>query len=275
MQSAQSIGPLFTSLPISQHGDESAEDLLFSKTVHIPQLQSSANDLIMHANLNSDLEIYELISNAQKLDDNLADWVNNLPSSYKYTTAPTLRTPIDGNSSNSDYIPSHFHTYENMFIGRVWNLYRVSRLIVQSIILRAVSWLSERSLQQYHTEFTRSECSIGILVDEICSSVPFLLGFEANIQSSKTPSSPDARWDLWPQNCMKLVNTTMNGKFSLVWPLHIASSVLSAPQIQRDWIKAQLRWLGDAGNIPQASLVATRESQTLLGGAESFRFDCV
>lgn len=277
IQTAQSMDPLFTDLVDSHCGDESAEDLLLSKTVHIPQLQSKANDLLVHANLNNETKIRKLISNAQKLDENLILWADNVPSSWRYRINPAITSQIGDNLLISHFVPSHFHTYHNVFVGRVWNLYRVSRLIVQSIIMRAMCWLSKNfSLPQDPVDVTRFECIVRILLDDICSSVPFLLGFEANIQSPEMfSSSSDVHWDIWPQNSMKMVNTTMNGKFSLVWPLHVASSMHLAPEIQRDWIKAQIRWLGDVGNIPQASLVARRESQTLLGGAESFRFDCV
>ena len=276
MQIAQPIDPLFTELAGNQWGEENPEDLLLSKTVHIPTIQSLARVLLGDTGCGGMSEVFELLYTAESLDQSLVDWVDEIPVSWSYKSAPIVQPAKYSNLLKIGFVPSHVHTYPDIFIGRVWNIYRVSRLILQSIIQRAIFWLSEYA--DYHqspVEITISDTTTRALVNDICASVPYLLGFEVNNNNPQPHASLSEGWNLWPQNFMLLVNSTMNGKFSLLWPLHVASSVVATPRLQRDWIMAQIRWLGRAGNIPQASLVAKCESQILSGGTESFRYDCV
>jgi hypothetical protein len=108
----------------------------------------------------------------------------------------------------------------------------------------------------------------------LCASVPFHLGYDVSELKRSTDSLQDQNF-LWPQISMnQAISSGHTGKFSLIWPLYIACSVTSVPDTQRRWMRAQLRWIAETGEA-QAYFVQDAESQTLMGGPESFRFDCV
>jgi len=112
------------------------------------------------------------------------------------------------------------------------------------------------------------------MVEGMCASVPFLLGYDLSELKNSSNSLQDENF-LWPQTSMdKASSSGHTGKFSLIWPLYIACSVPSVPAVQRRWMRAQLRWIAETGEA-QAHFVQDAESQTLMGGPESFRFDCV
>lgn len=111
------------------------------------------------------------------------------------------------------------------------------------------------------------------LVDDICASVPFLLGHD--LSRMKLPST-DGRKETGtiPQTEKKGGGSTPARRYSLLWPLYVASSAPPIPQAQRAWMRLQLRMITE-GSETQARSLCDTESQVLLGGREKFGFDYV
>jgi hypothetical protein len=248
------------------------EDRLLSKTIKMPLLQSLANEILSPAGQGfSEGQLSELLQTARDLDDELAEWVKYIPVEWKYSAATNLKSRPWSQSTSVTYVPSEVHSYPDFYIARVWNSYRVSRLIIQSIIIRITS--CERGSQEMYNNDT--EKLNRKLVNDICASVPFLLGYNI-VELKRHSPTIDLEDKLWPQNSSSKLDDNLKhtGKFSLIWPLHLSSSVSTIPDCQRRWIRAQLRWIAEQ-NEPQAKIVCKTQSQTLLGQAEDFRFDCV
>ncbi len=256
---------------------ENTEDRLLSRSIKVPQLQSLANDILSQPSWSiSESDLGELVRVAKDLDHELADWASNVPAGWSYSVATNLNSISNSKLSTSCYIPSEMHQYPDLYIARVWNLYRVSRLIIQSILLRAGSWHCSPRKSIEHSENTHIEKLNSILVNDICASVPSLLGYDLSELKRPTTNinSPDDKF-IWPQSVTsKVANSKHTGRFSLIWPLYLSCSVSSIPETQRWWMRAQLQWIAEYGE-PQADIVSKTRSQTLLGGPEGFRFDCV
>src|SRR5271163_4012558 len=95
--------------------------------------------------------------------------------SYAITTG--INISPDSKFPRPEFTPSQIHRYRDIYTARVWNLYRVSRLILQSIILRSALWLlTKLALSQQDTDATSAERNSENLMNGICASVPFLLG---------------------------------------------------------------------------------------------------
>ena len=256
---------------------ENVEDRLLSKAARIPALQALANSLLAQPSWAVDSSmVSELLQAAETLDCELADWARCIPTIWSYTTVKRLSPSAPPKVSSSSFVPGQMHQYPDFYAARVWNLYRVHRLIIQSILLRT-SPLAQNSLADYIPDDIRISKINRAMADDICGSVPYLLGYDlSELKSSgrlHTPYLQDEHF-LWPQNSTKASVPERTGKFSLIWPLYVACSVSSVPETQRLWIRAQLKWIAETGEA-HAHLIMNAESQTLLGGPESFRFDCV
>jgi hypothetical protein len=175
--------------------------------------------------------------------------------------------------STSRYIPSEIQGYPGFYIARVCNLYRVSRLIIQSFLLRATSWLcSPSKIAGQHPEKTHIEKLNGILVNDICASVPFLLGYDLS-QLKRPIKNINSQVDksIWPQSSTsKVSNSIHTGRFSLIWPLYISCSVSSIPETQRWWMRAQLLWIAEYGESGGQACFWSSESDAL-GRARGFQ----
>jgi hypothetical protein len=253
---------------------DNVEEQLISKASRIPELQQQAKDLLVHSYSNSlDTSILHTVKASIDLDRELAVWARNVPNSWKYSTATSIVPPL----RHSDFIPPYLHRYADFYTARVWNIYRIARLIIQSILLRLVSWLDGMSASTSpELDIYNIESIIGGLADDICASVPFLLGHELLKMKSYAPTNMgEAIRDMPSRSTEPRRHTLASaGQFSLIWPLHIGSTAPSIPDKQRRWMRAQLKRIADGGES-RAQILLGRESQTLSGGIEEFNFDCV
>ena len=277
LQISRPIDPIFEGFTEMLLLYENVEDRLLSKAMRIPALQALANSLLAQPSRAVDFSILsKLIEDAETLDCELAGWARCIPPTWSYTTVIRMSSSAPSKVSSSNFVPSQIHRYPDFYAARVWNLYRVYRLIIQSIVFRT-SALVQLDPKHHGPEDLRREKINRTMVDDICASVPFLLGYDlSELKSSSSHDAPQSQDEdfLWPQSSMKTGTSKRTGRFSLIWPLYVACSVSSVPEIQRAWIRAQLKWIAATGEA-HAHLVMDAESQTLLGGPESFRFDCV
>ncbi|EWG42528.1 hypothetical protein FVEG_15445 [Fusarium verticillioides 7600] len=255
----QPVDEIFTQgLPSSCHDPEIR---LFSIAAGIPRLQHQSIDLTqLRAN-----DIERIFYDANELDFLLSNWTKGLPNAWSYATALNINS-----DACSEYSPQSVHRYAHFYTARVWNFYRVSQLILLSIQLRASSILPASS------DTSQIRKRMATLVDDICATVPYLLGKDLCKMNHQFVTSHRTLYIslLTSGSTVKKVENVQNGRFSLVWPLYVACSASEVPQVQRNWIRKQLQYLAQGG-VPIAKTVCNTESQILLGRPEVFHFGCV
>jgi hypothetical protein len=267
----QVIGHLQTCLPIDEAFSapepevlsNDPESHLVSIAAKIPDLQHQRNVLFSQAQEPSEHEIAALASRARTLEQQISEWRNTLPLIWLYSTAANVTESSGG--SGAEFVLEKIHRYHDFYTARVWNFYRVSRLIVQSVLIRALSSSSDPTDPNKHGEIEKIEEQSADLIDQICASVPFLLGLDLAKMQLPAPGHVSAQ---------KNENAAHSGRFSLIWPLHVASSCPSIPEAQRSWMRGHLKAMADQGEA-QARIVCLTKSQILAGGSDIDRFDCV
>ncbi|CAH0042451.1 unnamed protein product [Clonostachys rhizophaga] len=273
MQACSPVDEVFTKPDAFQD----PENQLFAIASRIPALQSDGIAILDRAEGANDSRAEKLAKSAEAIDQELSHWAGNLPNSWSYTQATEIKT----GSNAREFSPQHIHRYPDFYVARVWNFYRVSRLILLSLLCRATALLRTGHNEDQHmaTSNARRESKIQQIVDEICASVPFLLGHDlsrmtvpAGVEKGHQPPEwYGAPADWGDGNQAKQFPT---GSFSLIWPLYVASGAVTISENQRQWIHWQLQSIAASGDS-QARLALNTPSQTLLGGPESLRFDCV
>ncbi|CAF3573687.1 unnamed protein product, partial [Fusarium graminearum] len=242
---------------------EDPEDRLVSLAARVSQLQCSCYQLDTSKDV-SPTETEILISDATELDSDLSIWASSLLPQWSYATAVNISNP-----GRADYTPQVIHRYTDRYIARIWNLYRVSRLIIQSILLRTTTRLSASTEDTSNVDQrNRIERVIMELVDDICSSVPYFLGQDLKNISLTSHSDGIQVHDRNTSSFNERSNMGIRIRgFSLIWPLSVACSALPVPAAQRDWMQRQLQLLTNHSE-PLASTI-------LSGRPNEFRFDCV
>ncbi|KAH7016389.1 C6 zinc finger protein [Microdochium trichocladiopsis] len=267
MQSCQPMGEtsvLFNATATTSH--QNPEGALFSLAAKIPNLQHKSSHILARSPAVEQSHVQRLLQCARRIDQDLLDWADAVRETWPYIVA----VDID-QLSDLSYTPREIHRYPSFYTARVWNCYRVSRLIVQSILHRANVRLStfEGASNNAHHEIEESEEQSNMLVNDICASVPFLLGNDLSRMKLLSPTSIVAAIEAKNRE-----HAPATGRFSLILPLRVACSASSVPRAQKEWIHLQLQLMAECGE-PQARLAGLTGSQILRGGSDSIRFDCV
>ena len=217
-----------------------ADDISFNRlavlSMNIPALRAIALQ-VLHEPMSSRiaLRIRELIESARHLDQQLAAWALEVPESWERTTISICETTMD-NPRTAEFYPGPIYEYCDMWVANLWNKYCTSRIFCQSIILNCLERLTQPWKQSAIPEF---EAAINILQemnDDICSTVPFLLGYDALPESPRSTSSPTPCLD---QSSKKRSAKAIGG-FTLIWDLKIAHSVIWISNDQREWMRGRL-----------------------------------
>lgn len=256
MQTCHPVDDVFT----EPGAYEDPEDQLIAIASRIPKLQQLGFHIFTQFEVTHKSQLETLVHEAKVLDKELSDWASSVPIAWSYANA----TGLEGTKSTSTFSPKHIHRYLDFYVARVWNFYRVSRLILQSLLHQAtlVMQKSGEIVKMVNKEKAETRSRICDLVNDICASVPFLLGHDLSKMTVTGASKEDK-----PE-------PSSTGSFSLIWPLYVASSAIAIPEDQRSWIHRQLETIAVNGDS-QAHMVLGRENQTLLGGPDVLQFDCV
>lgn len=220
------------------------------------------------------IDVHNFLFIAKALDSRLQDWENNLPPTWAFNTAQNLQS-LGCTEPGGRYVPDKLHKYQDMYTARLWNLYRVSRVILYSIMTHlSTSIAVNTSSIQPGIELDAVQAKILAFVNDICASVLFLSG--KDLSKMRPSDLAHSSGSVGKDQLETYTNQSQdqNGRYSLLWPLYVASSVTFAPESQRRWMRQQILSIGEAGE-PLAVWLADSQSQTLVGGSEAFAFDCV
>ena len=257
-----------------------AMNLLVILAMQIPTLRATAKGILRRPmSMDTAAEIVELMYEAQRVDREIAAWIFKIPDDWKYTIVGIIKG-IE-NPATVQYYPGPMHSYFDLWTANIWNNYRSYRIFCQMIILNCL----ERLIPSWEITSTSEYCStiatLQALVNDVCSSVPFHLGFPNSAYHEKVSSVPNHDQTLSiddlelprhrPDPSIRCQNVTSMGGFFLTWQLFVAFNVVAIPEAQRLWLNSRLRYIGNTCGINQAIVVADRGLQSLAMGRSSER----
>ncbi|MCJ1392952.1 hypothetical protein MMC18_005824 [Xylographa bjoerkii] len=252
-----------------------AMSLLVVLSMQIPTLRATAKELLQRPmNMDTAAEIVDLMFEAQRVDREFAAWTLNIPDDWKYTIVGMIQD-MD-NPATAQYYPGPLHGYHDLWAANIWNNYRSNRIFCQMIILNCL----ERLIPSWERTSTNEYCStivtLQTLVDHVCSSVPFHLGFPDSFyvpigsgvpNNSQTLAMDDLESPLHkPDRTPRSKNVVSMGGFFLTWQLHVAFNTVPIPEAQRIWLNNRLRYIGNVCGINQATVLADQGLVSLAMG---------
>ena len=180
----------------------------------------------------------DLLKDAKAADLGLEYWASMVPEKFLFSSLPLETGPLNGDLA---LYPHSIDLYCDHAMANIWNSWRTSRIIVLRIIILCSDILNP-SVPSKATP-PGDQVSLGTiqrLVDDICATVPFHLGYhEKRISDSKTfenyPHPPGEA--TWPGNFRA---TGAAGGFLMMQPLSFVAKLDCIPQSQRDWVREYL-----------------------------------
>jgi hypothetical protein len=177
----------------------------------------------------------QTLISALLLDDELDEWSRKLTGRLTYDLVP-----FEGQSEDacSDLI----HNYQSPIIANMWNAYRAARLLMIRLALKSMARLppsagQDPAIMALIKKYDHLKELTKQLVQDICASVPYLLGYQPRqYQTGGQPRAASA--------------------FFLLWPLYLIVAEISAPPHFRLYAIQKLSKIGSDWGIRQATVVA-------------------
>ena len=244
-------------------------------TMRVPALRCTAMRILRGPmNWAIGREIVTLMEDAQRVDRDLAAWSLEVPDSWKYKTLGLCKQTDEPNTA--ELHPGPIHGYNDIWTARHWNVYRSYRILCQAIILNCLERLIPTSEIASSDVYRRTAATLQKMVDDICASVPYHLGFPAPIYDLEINTSPYNFQD-WSKDdydpptdnffrTARYRHAPATGGYFLIWELFVAADVIVIPKTQRDWVVNRLRHIGAKYGLSQATVLARQGLRKLENG---------
>ena len=175
----------------------------------------------------------KLLEQCLELDLQQAAWPSTLPQDWQYITVAKALEPRNTDYANVELYPGSVDVYYDGWISHMWNSHRCMRLFLNAIITRCVSYLTPAHGDlKTHSTYVDAVHNIQDLVDDICSSTPFHIGYY--------PSTAEMACQYANVPAMRPVEPIAIGAYFFLWPLFVSWSAITIPQKQQDWIRGTM-----------------------------------
>ena len=181
--------------------------------------------------------------------------------------------------------PGKIDSYRDSWASIIWAMWRNSRIFVAAIVVRACLWLTNQAIDategiervSSYPEFFAARHVLQAMVDDTCASVPLRIHHIENGDSNlegvelihkdfeQTTTATDEV--IFPPPCDDYLDTAQPtgfdilrrplGGYHLMWPLFVASGVITVSRHQRSWIRGRLVYIGARFGVQQADALGT------------------
>ena len=161
------------------------------------------------------------------IEGDLSDWLECLPAHWTFTTERTA-----GKSAN--IFGGQHHTYQNIWISRIWSHFRWTRLMVHEGIQNKFSQLPNTGASDSLSLQTQSLTILRQMATDICVSVPYHLCVHATQPDNSVP------------------RPEIMGSFDLLWPLTVVASSKYVSEEMRTWVMQLVEGIGHTMGVKHA-----------------------
>jgi hypothetical protein len=122
-------------------------------------------------------EALSVIQLAQRVDQNLQQWYQTLPHTWRHQTVGIVSDIIE-DAATATMWTGEQHVYHDTPIASILNDYRVCRIFCQHVIMYCTTWLSPNPDASLTSAYKQAVFVVQKMVDEISACVPFHLSYD-------------------------------------------------------------------------------------------------
>lgn len=231
--------------------------------------------------------ILSLMRRSQDLDRAVVDWMVSLPAHWRYRTLCWQNYVANTDYAHADVFPGRVDVYNDVWIASVWNMARVTRLILASITVRCAAWACSPVDYRTTPEYAHSARVCAEVISDVLASVPYHLGWHYRTKKNRRTGQGQGRgkrnrnWDnngddatededeygedgdgpdeeqLSGFGCGEDENGTKGlAGYFLTWPLACVMGQDYLTEDQRIWVRGRLRYIGEELGIRYANILA-------------------
>ncbi|KAH7411226.1 hypothetical protein BKA64DRAFT_376496 [Cadophora sp. MPI-SDFR-AT-0126] len=187
--------------------------------------------------------VINLLRRAERLEQQYADWIAALPSSWVVRTSDWSEfEPTD--LATSLVYPGRVFTFGDLWMANKYNVARSCRILIWSTILRCIAWLTGPDEYMMTNEYIEGSRECRTLINDITSSIPYYFGW--------TPMTSPATASLFEHSTDIQASMKARASIFLLWPLYVAASSDFASPSQRVYLRGKMMYIAENLGISQA-----------------------
>lgn len=191
-----------------------------------------------------------LIRRAQTVDRECVQWMKNVPDSWGYKSVAWEDSVPSGDFSRAEVFPGRVDVYRDFYIASVWNMVRVTRLVLASVIVRCAAWVCSPVDYRTTPEYATAARTCVDTITDIIASVPYHLGWHLKPERKHLLEKQLSGFACGDDDSLK----GLAGYF-LTWPLGCVQSQDYTTDAQRSWLKGRLRYIADELGVKYAHIL--------------------
>jgi hypothetical protein len=204
----------------------------------------------------------QLAARVQTLDQGIASWLASIPDEFRFKTVGWISEDELGISRGRSYaevdvFPGRVDVYPDFVTAMVWNISRVSRLILASLNIRLAAWICAPVDYRTTPEYEDSASICEDTISDVIASVPYHLGCQ--MKGKPLGSSGLSAFACGEEGPCKALPALF-----LIWTLTCIKNHDISTDEQRAWAKGRLKFIADDVGLKYANIV-NEVRYTLLG----------
>lgn len=203
------------------------------------ELRAESDKLINGASRTPDgiEKVLQLMRKAQALEEEFVQASNETDPQWHFQPAKWVDLNSDHDLTKLTEFPGRVDSYTELWTATVWNLSRVSRLIICYTILRCTAWLCSPLDYRLTPEYAKLAAFSRNLIDDLIASVPTFLGSQDNDMKLESQNG-----DSFACGEGSAAGKGLSAVF-LLWPLFTVLGSDFASDMQREWVGGRLRFV--------------------------------
>lgn len=191
----------------------------------------------------------DVIRQAQTIDQEAVNWMKNVPDHWHYKTIAWEDNVPNGDYAKTEVFPGRVDVYQDFYIASVWNMARITRVILASAIVRCAAWVCSPVDYRTTPEYATAARTCADTITDIIASVPYQLGWHTK-RKHLFDSKELCGFPCGDDDSMKGL-----GGYFLTWPLGVLRGLDYTTDNQRAWIVGRLNYIGDELGVQYAHIL--------------------
>lgn len=191
-----------------------------------------------------------LIRRAQSVDAECQRWMKRVPDTWRWKSVAWEDSVPSGDFSRAEVFPGRVDIYRDFYIASVWNMVRVSRLVLASVIVRCAAWVCSPVDYRTTPEYATAARTCMDTITDIIASVPYHLGWHLKPERRHLLEKQLSGFACGEEDSLK----GLAGYF-LTWPLGCIQGQDYTTDAQRSWIKGRLTYIADELGVKYAHIL--------------------
>ncbi|KGQ02501.1 hypothetical protein BBAD15_g12290 [Beauveria bassiana D1-5] len=220
-------------------------------TLQISEIKTEINRLLvsLHHSPENVKKMLQIIRKCQAKNQELLQWCDGIPENYRGKPVTWVNDLPDGDYTKAEVFPGRVDAFQDLWVTTVWVTMRCSRLVLASMIVRAVAWVYSPIDYRTTPEYATWSNTCAAIITDLCAAIPYQLGW------FKTRQELLERSDLTSYCCGDEAEVKGLSGYFVTWPLSCIITQDYSTVGQREWANGRLEYIASDLGVGYAKML--------------------